>query len=97
MNVQIENAMPGGFVYERTHNVIHGAVNGTAFLIVPVMAQNQFRIQLHADIEKSKGKENLPGRFKPRESCQRPGLHHPSGLITPAILPPHLTQGSRQH
>ncbi len=59
MNVQIENAMPGGFVYERTHNVIHGAVNGTAFLIVPVMAQNQFRIQLHADIEKSKGKENF--------------------------------------
>ena len=59
MNVQIENIMPEGFVFERTQNVMHGAVNGTAFLIVPVMAENQFRIQLHADIEKSGGKENF--------------------------------------
>ncbi len=59
MNVQNENVMPQGFVYERAQNVIHGAVNGTAFLIVPVMAENQFRIQLHADIEKSGGKEGF--------------------------------------
>lgn len=61
MNVQIENAMPEGFVFERTQNVMHGAVNGIALLIVPVTAENQFRIQLHADIEKSAGKDNFLG------------------------------------
>lgn len=59
MDVQIENVMPDGFVYEKTQNVMHGAVNGIALLIVPLMAQNQFRIQLHADIEKSSEKENF--------------------------------------
>ena len=52
MNVQIENIMPEGFVYEKVHNVMHGAVNGIALLIVPIMAENQFRIQLHGDIER---------------------------------------------
>lgn len=61
MNVQIENVMPEGFMYERAQNVMHGAVNGTAFLIVPVMGDNQFCIQLHADIEKSGGKESFLG------------------------------------
>lgn len=61
MNVQIENVMPEGFVYERAQNVMHGAADGIAFLIVPVTAENQFRIQLHADIEKSGGKESFLG------------------------------------
>ena len=59
MNIQIENAMPEGFVFEREQNVMHGTVNGIEFLIVPVKTINQFRIQLHADIEKSKGKEDF--------------------------------------
>ena len=59
MNVQIENIMPEGFVYEKVHNVMHGAVNGIALLIVPIMAENQFRIQLHGDIERSGKKENF--------------------------------------
>lgn len=71
MNIQIENVMPEGFVYERAQNVMHGAVNGTAFLIVPVTADNQFRIQLHADIEKSSGKEQFLGYL------QTLGQRHP--------------------
>ena len=59
MDIQIENAMPEGFVFEREQNVMHGSVNGIAFLIVPVKTINQFRIQLHADIEKSRRKEDF--------------------------------------
>ena len=59
MDIQIENHMPEGFVYEKTYDVMHGAVNGIALLIIPVKALNQFRIQLHADIEKSGVKDNF--------------------------------------
>lgn len=59
MNVQLENVMPDGFVYERAQNVMHGTCSGIAFLIVPVMSQNQYRIQLHADVEKSGEKERF--------------------------------------
>lgn len=59
MNVQIENVMPEGFVYEQAQNVMHGAVNGTALLIVPVMKDDQFRIQLHGAIEQSSKKEDF--------------------------------------
>ncbi len=59
MDIQIENNMPEGFVYEKTYDVMHGAVNGIALLIIPVKALNQFRIQLHADIEKSGVKDNF--------------------------------------
>lgn len=59
MDIQIESAMPEGFMFEREQNVMHGSVNGIAFLIVPVKTINQFRIQLHADIEKSRRKEEF--------------------------------------
>lgn len=59
MNVQMENVVPDGFVFEREQNVMHGACNGIALLIIPVMAEDQFRIQLHADVERSGGKERL--------------------------------------
>lgn len=53
------NVVPDGFVFEREQNVMHGACNGIALLIIPVMAEDQFRIQLHADVERSGGKERL--------------------------------------
>lgn len=59
MDVQTENLIPEGFVYDKTYNVMHGTVNGIVLLIIPVRALNQFRIQLHADIEKSGGKDDF--------------------------------------
>ena len=76
MNVQIENIMPEGFVYEKVHNVMHGAVNGIALLIVPIMAENQFRIQLHGDIERSGKKENFLEFLKVLDSVRRSQASH---------------------
>ena len=35
MNVQMERAMPDGFVFEKAQNVMHGAYSGLEFLIEP--------------------------------------------------------------
>lgn len=56
MNVQMERAVPDGFVYEQEQNIMHGRYGSTEFLIVPRMAEGQFQIQLYVDVESSRGK-----------------------------------------
>lgn len=59
MNVQMEHVVPDGFVFEKEQNVIHGRYGSIELLIVPMMAENQFQIQLYADVEKSGGKNQF--------------------------------------
>lgn len=59
MNVQMEYVAPDGFVFEKEQNVIHGRYGSIEFLIVPMLAENQFQIQLYADGENSSGKSQF--------------------------------------
>lgn len=59
LGLQIENVLPDGFTFEKTQNVAHGAYQGIKLLIVPMDAENQYQIQLYADVEKSAYKEGF--------------------------------------
>ncbi len=61
MNVQIEKIVPDGFVFEKEQNVAHGTRNGMELLILPMPAEEQFRVQLYADVNSSSEKEKLLG------------------------------------
>lgn len=75
MSLQMENALPDGFVFEKAQNIMRGAYQGTELFIVPLEAENQYQIQLYTNAEKSAGKEEflnflgtMNGRF--------PFVHH---------------------
>ena len=59
MNVQVEYVVPDGFVFEKAQNVMHGRYGSMEFLIVPMMTENQFQIQLYADMEKNSKKNQF--------------------------------------
>lgn len=85
MNVQMERAMPDGFVFEKAQNVIHGAYSGLEFLIVPLIGENQFRIQLHVDVEGNRGKDGLLeflGMLKKRHSFVQHSGYNGMNLIS---------------
>ena len=64
MEIKIENAVPDGFTYERAHKIMHGRYGSMEFLVVPMSAEDQFQIQLYADVEGSAGKDQLFGYLK---------------------------------
>ena len=85
MNVQMERAMPDGFVFEKAQNVMHGAYSGLEFLIVPLIGENQFRIQLHVDVEGNRGKDGLLeflGMLKKRHSFVQHSGYNGMNLIS---------------
>ncbi len=59
MDVQIEKALPDGFTFEQAHNMAHGRYGSLEFLIVPMSSEDQFQIQLYADLENCEGKAPL--------------------------------------
>ena len=59
MNVQIEKIVPDGFVFEKEQNLVHGTRNGMELLILPMVSEEQFRVQLYADVNSSSEKENF--------------------------------------
>ena len=59
MNVQVEYVVPDGFVFEKAQDVMHGGYGSMEFLIVPMMTENQFQIQLYADMEKNSKKNQF--------------------------------------
>lgn len=56
MDVKMENIVPDGFTFEQAHNMMHGRYGSMELLIVPMSAEDQFQIQLYADLENSPGK-----------------------------------------
>lgn len=63
MNMQMESVLPNGFVLEKEQNIMHGTYRGITFLIVPMEAENQYHIQIYADIEKNPNKDTFLRSF----------------------------------
>ena len=59
MSLQIENALPDGFVLEKAQNVMHGTYRGIDLLIVPLDTENQYQIQLYANLGTIDNKEGF--------------------------------------
>lgn len=59
MSLQMENALPDGFTFEKAQNVMRGADRGIRLWIAPVEAENQYQIQLYTDLEKSSDKNGF--------------------------------------
>lgn len=59
MSLQMEHALPDGFVFEKAQNIMRGAYRGISLLIVPLEAENQYQIQLYTDVAKSRDKDGF--------------------------------------
>lgn len=59
MSLQMESAMPDGFLFECEQDVVHGVHGGVEVFIVPVEEDNQYQIQLFADAEKIEDRESF--------------------------------------
>lgn len=77
MNMQMESVLPNGFVFEKAQNIMRGTYRGIAFLIVPMEAENQYQIQIYADVEKNANKEAFLGSLRSM-SQNYPSIHHTS-------------------
>ena len=50
----MEQAIPDGFVLEKTQNIMRGTYRGISLFVVPLEVERQYQIQLYTDMEKSR-------------------------------------------
>ncbi len=77
MNMQMESVLPNGFVLEKAQNMMHGTYRGITFLIVPMEAENQYHVQIYAEVEKNPNKDTFLRSFS-SIGQKYPFVHHTS-------------------
>lgn len=89
MSLQMENALPDGFVFEKAQNVIHGTYRGIDLLIVPMDAENQYQIQFYANPQAIENKEGFL-EYLGSMPADYPFVHHAgyngSNLVSVFVL-----------
>lgn len=75
MSLQMEQAIPDGFVLEKTQNIMRGTYRGISLFVVPLEVERQYQIQLYTDMEKSRDKNGFMERLSamPQEHA---GIRH---------------------